>query len=83
MLALLAWGNKHFAPEGLAIFLADERDGHMVEPILTDPLTGDAITSEHHVVRAGPAASERMRQRMALSAERRAASRSAKQGAQA
>ena len=81
MLALLTWGNKHFAPEGLAIFLADERDGHAVDPVLTDALTGDPITSEHHVVRAGPAATERMRQRMALSAERRAAARA--QGAQA
>jgi DNA-binding HxlR family transcriptional regulator len=83
MLALLTWGNKHFAPEGLAIFLADERDGHAVDPVLTDPRTGDPITTEHHVVRAGPAATERMRQRMALSAERRAAARAARQGAQA
>ena len=83
MLALLTWGNKHFAPEGLAIFLADERDGHMVDPILVDSTTGEPINSEHHVVRAGPAASERMRQRMALNAERRAAARASKQGAQA
>jgi len=76
MWALLSWGNKHFATEGLAVFLADERDGHLVDPVLTDPRTGEQITGEHHVVRAGPAATERMQQRLALSAERRAAARS-------
>lgn len=64
LLALMAWGNRHFAPEGLVTFLADERTGRAVDPVMVDLNTGDRITSEHHVIHAGPAASEQVRARV-------------------
>ena len=73
MLALMTWGNKHFAPEGLSIYLADERDGHQVDPVLTDRQTGEVITREHHVVRAGPVATDRLRARLDRYAQMRVA----------
>lgn len=61
LLALMAWGNRHFAPEGISTFLADETTGRAVEPVLVDPNTRAPITRERHVVHAGPTATERMR----------------------
>jgi DNA-binding HxlR family transcriptional regulator len=61
--ALLAWGNKHFAPEGASVVIVDSGTGERAEPILVDrnsgrPLTGPAFRSA-----AGPAADARTRQR--------------------
>jgi DNA-binding HxlR family transcriptional regulator len=70
LLSLMAWGNRHFAPEGISTFLADETTGHAVEPVLIDANTGVSITRERHVAQAGPAASERMRARIESSRRR-------------
>src|SRR5882672_5043456 len=43
LLALLAWGNKHFAPEGASVQLIDTKTGAAVDPILVDPATGKPI----------------------------------------
>ncbi|MET3653087.1 winged helix-turn-helix transcriptional regulator [Dyella japonica] len=66
LLAMMAWGSRHFAPEGQAIELVDRQTGQLVEPVLVDRHTGEPITRERHEVRAGPAASERMRARIAF-----------------
>ena len=34
--ALLAWGNKHFAPEGPSVVIADSRTGEQADPVLVD-----------------------------------------------
>src|SRR3954447_9840903 len=34
LVALLAWGNKHFAPEGPSVLLVDAKSGAAIEPIL-------------------------------------------------
>lgn len=39
---LLTWGNKHFAPEGPSIQLADLETGHIAEPVVIDKVTGHA-----------------------------------------
>ena len=62
---LLAWGNKHFAPEGASVHLIDARTGAVVDPILVDPATGEPIKAPDYVMSAGPAAPERTRQRYA------------------
>jgi DNA-binding HxlR family transcriptional regulator len=64
LLAMMAWGNRHFAPEGQAIELVDRLTGEVVEPVMVDRRTGEPITRERHHLRAGPAASERMRARV-------------------
>ncbi|WP_255412621.1 helix-turn-helix domain-containing protein [Dyella sp. C11] len=66
LLAMMAWGNRHFADEGQAIELVDRQTGHVVEPQLIDRHTGEPITRERHEMRAGPAASERMKARIAF-----------------
>jgi DNA-binding HxlR family transcriptional regulator len=70
LLSLMAWGNRHFAPEGISTFLADEITGRAAEPVLVDANTGASITRERHVVHAGPTASERMRARIESSYRR-------------
>ena len=37
LIALLAWGNKHFAPEGASVQLVDTQTGATVDPIMVDP----------------------------------------------
>ena len=42
LLALLAWGNQHFAPEGKSIDLVDLETGLSVDPVLVDRATRPA-----------------------------------------
>ena len=70
LLALMAWGNKHFAPEGASIVLLDTGTGKNVDPVLVDGATGKRISEDEHVMGAGPAATERVRQRVARGAAR-------------
>jgi DNA-binding HxlR family transcriptional regulator len=65
LVALLAWGNRHFAPEGASVLLVDAATGAAADPILVDRATGRPITeADHHFV-PGPAAGERTRARYA------------------
>jgi DNA-binding HxlR family transcriptional regulator len=65
LLALLAWGNRHFAPEGAAVRLADRRTGAPVEPVLVDAATGEQIAGPDYRLVAGPGADDAVRQRLA------------------
>ena len=50
LMALLAFGNRHFAPEGASVMIADTQTGAVAEPILIDRLTGrplDSPVSDH------------------------------------
>ena len=38
--ALVAWGNKHFPPQGETIALVDAETGEPVEPVMMDPRSG-------------------------------------------
>jgi DNA-binding HxlR family transcriptional regulator len=72
LLALLAWGNRHFAPEGKSVVLLDAESGLQADPILADSATGKPITEASHVVGVGPAATEAIVRRIQDAAERRA-----------
>jgi len=61
LLSLMAWGNRHFAPEGESVVLADVATGALVDPILVDRATGEPITEARHRVVPGPAAHARAR----------------------
>ena len=63
MLAILAWGNRHFASEGLALVVADTKTGDIAEPILVDKTSGRPLCSPHYRVMAGPAAKQGIRER--------------------
>src|SRR3954452_4382077 len=65
LVALLAWGNKHFAPEGASVQLVNRRTGAPVDPVLVDPATGRPVISDEYAFVAGPAADERFRRKFA------------------
>src|SRR5215218_11029764 len=60
MLSLLAWGNRHFAPEGASVVLVNRKTGEAVDPILADPVTGQPVDEPNYMLVPGPAASERV-----------------------
>ena len=77
VLSLLAWGNRHFAPEGASIMLVNRKTGTAVEPILADPATGRPIEEPHYALVPGPAASGRVLQKYQALGEARAAGKRA------
>jgi DNA-binding HxlR family transcriptional regulator len=58
--ALLAWGNRHFSPEGEYVMVADRETGERVEPALVDKATGRLLTEDQFESAPGPAADERV-----------------------
>lgn len=62
--ALLAWGNAHFAPEGIASQLVNRETNVPAQPVLVDAVTGQRITADTYRVGPGPMAGEQMRYRM-------------------
>src|SRR6476659_15913 len=69
VLALLAWGNRHFAPEGSSVILVNRDNGAPVDPILADPATGRAVDDSHYALVAGPAANGRVREKYRTAVE--------------
>jgi DNA-binding HxlR family transcriptional regulator len=61
--ALLVWGNRHFAPEGTSVLVADEETGAVVDPVWVDRASGRPLTGAAFWLVAGPAADERTRRR--------------------
>ena len=70
LIALLAFGNRHFAPEGASVMIADKRTGAVAEPIVVDRLTGRRLDSPEFGLFPGPAANEATKARMAARAQR-------------
>lgn len=64
LLALQAFGNKHFAPEGISVMLVDKSTGLPADPILVDRVTGQPITDATHTNAPGPAAGPRVQRRL-------------------
>jgi DNA-binding HxlR family transcriptional regulator len=65
LISLLAWGNRHFAPEGPSVILVNRETGKAVDPVLADPVTGQPVDEPDYTLAAGPAAGPRTRQRHA------------------
>ncbi len=72
VVALYAWGNKHFAPEGASVVLVDTATGRRADPVLVDRPTGRLLDEAGYTFVAGPAASERTRRRLDFKARARA-----------
>ena len=68
--ALLAFGNRHFAVEGVAGQLVDRVTGVAAEPVLVDRVSGKPITAADFTYAAGPAAGPEVLGRAAFIAER-------------
>jgi DNA-binding HxlR family transcriptional regulator len=72
--SLLAYGNKHFAPEGASVVIVDSETGAPADPLLVDRATGRPLTEGGYRVVAGPGATEAVRRRYAVNRETVAAS---------
>ena len=70
--ALLAWGNKHFAPEGASVVIVDSRTGAEADPVLVDRKTGRPLVPPDFRSAAGPAADTRTRRRYGVVDEHQA-----------
>ena len=71
--ALMAFGNRHYADEGIASFMADRQTGEAADPIVVDRKTGREIDGDY-VYTAGPAAGPFVLARVAQVQARRRAS---------
>jgi DNA-binding HxlR family transcriptional regulator len=71
LLALLAWGNKHFTPEGTSVLLVDRETGEVADPVVVDRKSGRSIASPDFVFVPGPAAGDGVRRRLAFAAAHR------------
>lgn len=71
MTALMVFGNRHYAAEGIASHLVEAATGLPAEPVLVDRRTGLEIDGERFIPAAGPAARAPTRERMALIEEKR------------
>jgi DNA-binding HxlR family transcriptional regulator len=65
LIALLAWGNRHFAPEGKSVQIVDARTGEEADPVMVDRASGRPLTEPDFAFVPGPAASERLRRKYA------------------
>ena len=65
LVALLAWGNRHFAPEGASVLIVEAETGARADPVVVDRRTGRPIQEPDFAFVPGPAASERVRRRLA------------------
>ena len=65
LLAMMAWGNRHFAPEGASVQLVDARTGAPADPVLVDRTSLRPVTGPDFILAPGPAAGEGVRRRLA------------------
>jgi DNA-binding HxlR family transcriptional regulator len=68
LIALLAFGNRHFAAEGKSVTIIDARTGTEADPVVVDGITGKPIREPEFAWVPGPAAGERTRQRYSMHA---------------
>ncbi|HXA36717.1 MAG TPA: helix-turn-helix transcriptional regulator [Steroidobacteraceae bacterium] len=63
VLSLLAWGNRHFAPEGHSVVVMDTKTGSPADPVLVDRDSGKPLSDSRFRMAAGPAAKSGVRRR--------------------
>ena len=56
--SLLAWGNRHFAPEGASVQIVDAKTGAPADAVLVDRATLRPLTPPAFRTAPGPAASK-------------------------
>jgi len=65
LLSLMAFGNKHFAPEGAMVEVINTRTGKPADIAVFDRATGRPIAAPDYAMVPGPAANARIRKRYA------------------
>jgi DNA-binding HxlR family transcriptional regulator len=68
IIAMHAWGNRHFAPEGQSVLLVNARTGEPADPVIVDRNSKHPFADTEFRVAPGPAAAERTRRKLASSA---------------
>ena len=53
LLAMMAWGNRHFAPEGVRVQMVEAATGVPADPVLVDRCTGRVLAEPDYVVVRG------------------------------
>lgn len=71
--AMHAWGNKHFTPEGVSVALVDGDSGEEVDLALADSKTGKLLDLDELVFAPGPQATASVKERLQLARERQLA----------
>jgi len=66
MIAMMAWGNRHFAPEGASSIVVDAETEEAADPVLVDRATLRPLTEADFKFAAGPAANDDVKRRMAF-----------------
>jgi DNA-binding HxlR family transcriptional regulator len=69
--ALVAFGNRHLAPQGRALVMVERETARPIEPVMVDAASLRPVTPETVTTVAGPCASDGMRQRLAMLASMR------------
>jgi DNA-binding HxlR family transcriptional regulator len=64
--SLLAWGNRHFAPEGASVVIVDTATGTLADPVLVDRNSLRPMTPPAFRAASGPAAGPTLRRRYDL-----------------
>ncbi len=64
LMSLMAWGNRHFAPEGESVRIARADTGAAVDPVVVDRASGEPIAGPLFRMVPGPAATAEVRARM-------------------
>lgn len=59
--AMLAWGNRHFAPEGKSVVIINGETGEVAEPVMIDRVSGLPLSDPRFRTAPGPAANEQTR----------------------
>ena len=55
LMVLLAFGNRHFAPEGESVRIVDAKTGAPADPVLVDRRTGRRLAGPDYKIAVGPA----------------------------
>jgi DNA-binding HxlR family transcriptional regulator len=64
LVAMLLWGNRHFAPEGASVHIIDAATGAPADPVLVDRATGRPLVAPDYQIVAGPGAGQGTRDRL-------------------
>ena len=67
IVAMQAWGNQHFAPEGASVLMVNAKTGAIADPIMIDRKTGAPLAGSDFVPAPGPAAGPGTRRKLAAS----------------
>jgi DNA-binding HxlR family transcriptional regulator len=68
LVALHAWGNRHFAPEGQSVMLVNARTGKPADPVVVDRNSRRPLHDTAFRLAPGPAAAARTHRKLAASA---------------